>query len=250
MMRLRQMALVAQDLDSVVEPLCDVLGLEVCFHDPGVGGFGLHNSLMAIGDTFLEVVAPQAEGTTAGRLLEKRGGDGGYMVLVQVDDLDKERARVESLGVRVVWNADLDDARGAHFHPRDVGAAILSFDQMMPPESWRWGGPDWRDHVKTDVITEIIGAELQSLDAGALASRWAEVFDVPREDLGDGRFKITVNGGYIRFVPETDGRGDGVSGVILNAVDAKHCFSRAEALGLPIRDNGVEIGGCWFYFES
>jgi len=123
------------------------------------------------------------------------------MVLVQVDDVKQERARVESLGVRVVWSMEYPEAHGVHFHPRDVGAAILSFDQMTPPDSWKWGGPEWKDHVKTDVITEIIGAELQSSDAGALADQWAKVFNVPREDLGDSVYKITVNGGYLRFVP-------------------------------------------------
>ncbi len=140
-MQLRQVALVARDLQAVVDDLCAVLGLEVCFHDPGVEEFGLHNALMPIGTSFLEVVSPQREGTTAGRLLERRRGDGGYMVIAQVDDLAAERKRIEELGVRIVWQVALPDAETIHLHPRDVGAAIVSFDQMRPPESWRWAGP-------------------------------------------------------------------------------------------------------------
>ena len=59
-MRLRQMATVARELDPVVEDICDVLGIEVCFNDPGVGAFGLHNALMPIGDTLLEVAVTKA----------------------------------------------------------------------------------------------------------------------------------------------------------------------------------------------
>ena len=58
------------------------------------------------------------EGTTAGRTLERRGGAGGYMVMVQCDDLDRRRARLAGLGVRVVWQGDLEDIRGTHLHPQ------------------------------------------------------------------------------------------------------------------------------------
>src|SRR5713226_5795789 len=110
-MRLRQVALVAHDLEPVVADLCAVLGIDVAFRDPGVREFGLHNAVMAIGDTFLEVVSPVQPDTTAGRYLERRGGDGGYMVILQCDDLDADRRRVADLGIRVVWQIDLPDMK-------------------------------------------------------------------------------------------------------------------------------------------
>src|SRR5262249_29674914 len=93
MMRLRQVALVARDLDRAATDFCAVLGIEVAFRDPGVATFGLHNAVMPIGDTFLEIVSPVEAKTTAGRFLERRGGDGGYMVIFQCDDLDPQRQR-------------------------------------------------------------------------------------------------------------------------------------------------------------
>ena len=250
MKRLRQMALVAEDLDTVSNAICDVLGLEVCFNDPGVGQFGLHNALFAIGDTFLEVVSPKEEGTTAGRLLEKRKGDGGYMVIVQVDDMQKERKRVEGMGVRTVYTSDAPEAKLAHFHPRDVGAAILSFDQMAPVETWKWAGPVWEDHVKTDVSAEIIGCELQSGDPAALSKRWAELFELDREDLGGGSYQISIDGGSIQFVADSDERGDGISGITLRSTNPGHSLDRAKALGLNTRDDAVEICGTWFTLKA
>ena len=82
-MRIRQIALVARELEPTVSAICDVLDLEVGFRDPGVKLFGLSNAVIPVGDTFLEVVSPTKKDTTAGRLLDRRGGDGGYMVILQ-----------------------------------------------------------------------------------------------------------------------------------------------------------------------
>ncbi|MDZ4374345.1 MAG: hypothetical protein U1C74_23385, partial [Phenylobacterium sp.] len=73
-MRLRQIALVARDLEAVKADIVAVLGLGGDYADPGVGKYGLRNAVWPIGDTFLEVVSPESEGTTAGRLLDKRQG--------------------------------------------------------------------------------------------------------------------------------------------------------------------------------
>jgi len=108
-MRLRQVALVARELDPVVADLTAVLGIEVAFHDPGVAEFGLRNAVMPVGDTFLEVVSPVQETTTAGRWLERHGGDGGYMVILQTEDLEADRRRLARLGIRLVWQIALDD---------------------------------------------------------------------------------------------------------------------------------------------
>lgn len=172
MIRLRQVALVARELDPTVDELCARLGLTVCFHDPGVGVFGLHNALMMIGDQFLEVVAPVQEGTTAGRLLDKRGGDGGYMAIFEVDDLDRREADLQREGIRIVWRGDLPDIRGRHLHPADVGGAIVSIDQPVPNGSWRWGGPEWIAHQDTSVVTAIAGVVIGAKDPAAMRSRW------------------------------------------------------------------------------
>ncbi len=243
-MQLRQIALVARDLQSVVDDLCAVLGLEVCFHDPGVEEFGLHNALMPIGTSFLEVVSPLREGTTAGRLLERRRGDGGYMVIAQVDDLAAERKRIDELGVRIVWNARLPDAATIHLHPRDVGAAIVSFDEMTPPESWRWAGPEWRAHVREDVTRRLVGAELQSPDPRALAQRWSRVFARPTREADDGSHSIALDGGTrLRFVADRDGRGEGVSGFDVLVADPLEVIHRARARGVPASADVVELCG-------
>src|SRR5216684_2508390 len=85
--RLRQVALVARDCGQVAGELRRAFRWPPPFHDPGVGRFGLTNAVFAAGDTFVEVVAPAQPDTTAGRYLERRGGDGGYMAIFQVPDV-------------------------------------------------------------------------------------------------------------------------------------------------------------------
>ena len=58
MLRLRQIALVASELRGVEQDICEQLGLEVCYRDPGLSQFGLRHGLYAIGDQLLEVGHP------------------------------------------------------------------------------------------------------------------------------------------------------------------------------------------------
>ena len=248
-MRLRQLALVAQDLDPVIDDLCAVLGVDVAFRDPGISAFGLHNALLALGDTFLEVVSPTQAGTTAGRLLERRGGDGGYMVIVQVDgrdlDLEVERKRLAAQQVRIVWEAKFEDIATLHLHPRDVGAAILSLDVSVPAESWRWAGPAWTgaaDPAQAASSNAITGARLQSADPEALARRWSQVLDRPAIRNGNTP-RIPLDGSHIDFVEATDDRGDGLAGMSIRVADCAASLASARARKLPVDGDSVTIGG-------
>src|SRR5204863_680798 len=118
-MRLRQIALVGGDLAAAKADIEAVLGLGPSYLDPGVAKYGLINAVWPIGDTFLEVVSPQERGTTAGRLLDKRGGDGGYMTMFQIGDIEAARARLTAHGVRTIAQYDRDVVRMTHLHPKD-----------------------------------------------------------------------------------------------------------------------------------
>jgi len=241
-MRLRQIALVAHDLTAARAEIRAVLGLDYAHDDPGVGKYGLRNAVFPVGTTFLEVVSPKAPGTTAARLLEKRGGDGGYMVILQVDDLAEARARVRDAGARVVDQTDNDGAAFTHIHPKDIGGAILSLDHMNPKERWEWGGPHWHDHVRTDVSVAIVGAELQAEDPNRMANRWAAVLGRPAAQ-SDGGWRIELDEGEIRFVPIRDGRGEGLGAFDVAVRNPGDVHRRAEAMGLLDPDGIVVLSG-------
>jgi predicted enzyme related to lactoylglutathione lyase len=170
--RLRQVVLLARELDPVAQRLRDELGLGEPFHDPGVGEFGLTNAVFALGDQFVEVIAPKQDGTPAGRWLERNGGDGGFMLIFQLDDLEAARARVRDMGIRVVWQADLPEISGTHLHPADTRGALISLDAARPPGSWRWGGPDWEDRAAPGGVD---GVTVGVREPDKVAQTWTDV---------------------------------------------------------------------------
>ena len=173
--RLRQVVLAARDLESTVDRLSTDLGLRVCFNDPSVAEFGLHNALLTVGDQFIEIVSPIVVDTAAGRLLDRRqAAVTAYMVMFEVDDLDNRLAALGDTGVRIVWSGDLSTIRGRHLHPGDVGGAIVSLDETNPSGSWHWAGPSWKAHTDTDVVSSIAGYTIATDDPAAVTARWAQ----------------------------------------------------------------------------
>ncbi len=208
--RLRQVALVARDCGQVASELRRTFGWPPPFHDPGVGQFGLTNAVFTVGDTFVEVVAPAQPDTTAGRYLERRGGDGGYMAIFQVPDLAAARRRVTDLGVRVVWTADLPDIAGTHLHPRDVPGAIVSLDWAFPEQSWRWAGPAWTGRVPDHAPGGVTGLTIEVSDPAAAARRWAAVLGI---SAAGTVVELPDRGQRLRFVPARGDRGEGITEV-------------------------------------
>ena len=249
MLRLRQIALVARELEPVEEDLREILGLEVCYRDPGVGRFGLHNFLMPIGN-FLEVVAPIEEGTAGGRYLDRRDGDGGYMVIMQCDDLDAARERVTGLGVRLVLDSGGGANAGIQLHPRDLPAALVELRQNEgeddPAGPWSPAGPDWRSAQRLDVTLGMTAADLQTDDPSALTARWSEVLARPLEVGNDGNPQIALDDAVLRFVEALDGRGEGLGGLDLEVVDRERVLQAAEARGRRTGNDLVLICGVRF----
>jgi hypothetical protein len=226
--RLRQAVLVAEELEPVAEALRSALGLREPFRDPGVGEFGLQNVVFALGDCFLEVISPNQPSTAAGRYLERHGGDGGYMAIFDLQDLEGARSRALGSGVRFVWQLDLPDISGTHLHPADMRGAIVSLDQSRPYGSWRWGGPEWTARTGTGAAGHLAGITVSVNDPEAVAARWGEVLGVPI----DGGTLLSLDGAEVRFQDSAD---EGAEGIVEIAVELPH--------GLSGGQEAIEIGG-------
>ncbi len=185
-LRLRQVALVAAELDPVVDALHDQLGLVVAHHDPAVAAFGLVNAVLPVGSQFLEVVSPTQDGTAAGRQLERLGGDGGYMVICQTDDQAPYRARADEVGIRTAFEFSDDGYEGWQLHPGDTGGSFLEIDVQPTGDGdpWMPAGPGWQQAVRTDVVDGIAAVELEVPDPARTSARWHQLLG--RDDFDDG----------------------------------------------------------------
>jgi hypothetical protein len=245
-LRIRQIVLAARDLDTTVAQLQSVLGVSVCYRDPEVGKFGLHNALFTIGHDsyvqFLEVVSPTQDNTTAGRHLDKHG-DSGYMLILQTDDLARERARFKQLGVRMVWEATHEEISAVHLHPKDIGAAIVSVDQAAPPESWRWAGPEWRQHVSRSGAQCVTATTIAATDPQAMSARWSQVLGTAAPKASENAAHIDIQDGALRFIQADK---DVLAGFSIRMPNVQTALNAARKLNLPVEGNVVTICGTQF----
>lgn len=225
--RLRQVALVAADLDSAVSVLTDTFGLAVAYRDPAVAAFGLVNAVLPLGTQFVEVVSPTRAGTAAGRQMERLGGDCGYMVICHTDDHPRRRRRVDDLGVRVAFEAAEGDYRIMQLHPADTGGSFLEVDFQPggddPWGPWNPAGPGWQSASRGEGA--ISAVTVRSTDPDRTARRWSEILEI---DLDAGGSYLTLDNAGIRFLP---GPAEALAGVTVTGT----------GLDRPVTICGVEF---------
>jgi hypothetical protein len=249
-LRLRQICLVAHDLDKVVGDLCTVLDLQVCHRDPGVGRFGLHNALMRIGTSFIEVVAPIRDGTAAGRHLQRLGGDGGYMVILDTDDIGHWQRHVRGLAVRVASLLEAPGYTGLQLHPADTGGALLEINHTpggQAPGGLYWpAGPHWQSAAPGGLATSIAGVTLQSADALRLARRWSDILQRPLAVDAQPLSMVLDDTSSLQFVAGAAGSRDGFARVEVRVTDKSRVLDLAVACGCAATASAVRLGGVWF----
>jgi hypothetical protein len=242
-MRLRQLVIAAETLETARQ-LRTVFGLGKPYHDPGVREFGLENAVFAIGQQFIEIIAPTTKDAPARRFLD-RNGEGGYMAIFQTGDIAGARNRLDQAGIRRVWNIDLDDIAASHVHPADVGGAIVSLDEAHPWDSWRWAGPDWQEET---IEGEISGAIVKSPDPRGMASRWAAALGRPAT-TGVEKTTIQLDGNTAIF---EQGPQDRLETFCMKVNNAMKVLERADRMKLVSEGDGdgVLIGGVRFELNN
>ena len=156
------------------------------------------------------------------------------MVLLQTDNLEQHKERVEGAGLRIVHDGQVNERgtsiHGIHLHPKDVGGAILSLDQADPSESWLWAGHDWLYHSLGDVVTKIVAIDIQADVPQTMAERWAKAIGATLKDN-----VIELDDAKIRFVQANDGRGDGLAAAELLATDRSRAGEVLSICGFEFR---------------
>jgi hypothetical protein len=218
-LRLRQICLVAADLDLASAQIEKALGVVACHRDANVAKYGLENVLYPVGSSFVEIVSPTRPGTAAGRFLERHGGRNGYMLILDCDDPEHRRRHAESLGIRVAHVIRHENYLGVQLHPKDTGAAMIEFNHTLggedPMGPYAPAGPSWQHAVRADRVRGLRAVEIECAEPAALAARWSKLFDRPLAAPDC----IALDAGEIRFLPG-NGPEPVLAGVVLEAASA------------------------------
>ncbi|KAF2998567.1 hypothetical protein E8E13_005776 [Curvularia kusanoi] len=262
--RLRQIALVARDIDQARQLLTHVIGTDVIYEDPAVGQWGLKNFLIPLGGDIIEVVSPFKDGTTAGRLLDKRG-DGGYMIIMQTDDAKKRRQYIESRGLaRVITAQEHSDTVFVQYHPKGVKGGMMpeldshaaSPNNPTPLKSrfslWHACGSDHKTYLsgmKRSAHLSLEGCILRlqpgDHDHEAAARQWENTFGV-----GRSRDLLAFTNARLGFIAGQEGCSDGLISITVGVrgydnLDA--ILQRAKQAGIW-NNGGVQMCGVRWNF--
>jgi hypothetical protein len=228
---LRQVALLAEEEQPAADELCATFGLSVAHRDPGLAAYGMRNAVLPVGTGFLEIAAPVDPEVPAARYL-RRSGPGGYVVLLQTDDLAAAERRLAPLGVAVARRIERPGATELHLRHRDLGGALLSLDEARPADAWPFAGPDWRNHVRSARVTGLAGVDIACAEPEAVARRWAHVLALPLR-VEEAAWVLDLDDGDVQFLPAAPGVADRLAGVRLRPASATEP-ARAVRLGSTI----------------
>src|SRR3546814_10816101 len=84
---------------------------------------------MRISDWSSDVCSSDLDASAA-RYLKRRGGDAGYMVIMQAPDALTHRARMAKLGIRKIAEHQDKKYTFTHFHPGNFNGVVTSIDSV------------------------------------------------------------------------------------------------------------------------
>ena len=241
-LRLRQICLVAPQLEPVISDIAGIMGLDVCYRDGNVAKYGLENALLPVDTILLEVVAPTQAGTAAGRFLEKTGNRGGYMAIFCCEDPDARGARANAMGVRTANVITHAPYHGVQLHPRDCRAAFIEFnhtdgsDDVLGP--YPPAGPDWQKAIRKDVTLALTEVEMESPDPQGLAAHWGKILGVEANGA-----ELKLPNATFRFVK---GKSDLMSGLTFKVADIAKIRDAAKAKGYKVSGDSFDLCGVTF----
>ena len=234
-LRLRQVCLAAPRLAPAEAALREILGIEVVHRSDLADAFGLQNAVFALNGSFIEIVAPLREDAAAARFLQRNGGRGGYIAILDCGDLERRRAAAERLGIRIAHAAQRAGAQYIQLHPRDIGAVMLEIDHHVGGADrfghYEWGGAHWREAVRTDVAVDLLGIELCSEEHETLAKRWADVLERPSQRRDGALTCVELDFGELRFASTSATDEEMLSSICLSVRDEAGVAATAARLG-------------------
>lgn len=133
--RIDHVAFAVADLDAAVRHYQSAWGLSLV-HREVVGDQGVEEAMFALGQSFLQLIAPTSPASTVAKFLERRG-EGLHHIAYRVDDLEAELAAAPGRGLRLIDKAPRAGGRGtriAFLHPATNHGALVELVEYAKDE--------------------------------------------------------------------------------------------------------------------
>lgn len=256
-LRLRQICLVAADLEQAVADIQAIFEVRLAYRDPHLVSYGVANAIFPFGLGFLEVVSPLHDKAPAARFLQRAGADplyGGYMAIFNCNDPLARRAHAAALGIAVAADIELPEFTAAQLHPRDCRGAMIEFDHTPGEEDLRGnyypaGGKAWVAAVDTSLTQRIAAIELASPEPQALGRHWAAILQREFVAAGAGG-RIGVDMCDIEFAPAASGSKEILHTLKVSVGDTARVAANATRRGYRVEDNAITLCGVRFAWHT
>lgn len=126
-------AIAVRDLDAAVAWYAETLGAIVA-HREVIDSDGVEEALLAVADSYVQLLTPTREDSPVARYLERRG-EGIHHVGYRVEDCAAALERMHAAGVETIDAAPRPGSRGttvAFVHPRGAFGTLIELVQEGP----------------------------------------------------------------------------------------------------------------------
>lgn len=127
------LAIAVADLDAAIAYYRDTFGAEVV-HREVVESDGVEEALIAVADSFVQLLTPTRDDSPVARYLERKG-EGLHHVGYRVADCGRALERVKAQGHRVIDEVPRPGSRGttvAFVHPKTAFGTLIELVQENP----------------------------------------------------------------------------------------------------------------------
>lgn len=228
--RVRHYVLATSDMKFVCDQLYEVFGLAPLPKPPGPGGteaFGFYSTMMKIGSAMLEIVQPIKPDHLLNGWMAERGGDGGFMVVLQAFDDTALIGRAKAEQLTLTRDMMFKGQHMIQFDYRHFGTHFELY-KYTPEDDW-WGDPRGKPYPEARVVSEMLGSDVAVEDPAAIASQIARLF------LGEQHgTSVKFDNRTINFVPVV-GKARGLVAIDVKARETQRVGDWARIAGVKFR---------------
>lgn len=124
--RIDHVGIAVPDLDAAIAFYREAFGVDVV-HEEVNEEQGVREAMLAVGGSYIQLLAPLSPESTIGRFIE-RSGPGIQQVAFGVDDVEEAAATLRARGVRVLYETARRGTAGSKVnfcHPKDCGGVLV-----------------------------------------------------------------------------------------------------------------------------